>query len=452
MKLRPVVILLIVAIFLMPNLFAQSIKFSKKEQRELSYVIDSIIGELEIYSTFTEDDEQLSEYYIIKFKSLFEKNALIFNDLEKNNVRENLLSTKDYITTVKNLYPNGIGVKYYNIIKTFKGCKKQNANCYVKINLDKEIYGYSKYGKKRDTNNLTITFKYNKNSSDFNLKIISIYNEKQEIKSENDKKHWEFGLLINPAFNTISTNEYNNTKLRFNNGSFGLNYKIQLSNFYSRGESNQIGFGLGFGISNFKSNLTFDSITQPPLSMTDLDNDNLQLIAEFTDVTEEIRFSLIEISIYLLRLKNLSMIRNMELFIDLGFNISFPSSTSSNFYGKESFSGYYYTNYYEVLIDDVDYLAYYQDEEFKVSINPKFNSTLFSGFINIGISKYIGKSFLISLGLNLTKGFSNLVPAEDFFVVRQDHSNVNIYNSTLSMMTSSKNLSTGLILGLYYKF
>lgn len=427
---------------------------NRNEYKELSYAIDSIISQLEKYSTFTEDDESISEQYVDQFKALFSKKALVYNDLIPDPPKNNsVLSVEDYVEEVRDIYVFGLGVNIKNVSKTFQKCKSGKP-CEVKINFSKEIFGFRENGgSQRDTYNLTMTLEYKKTGRGFNdFKIKSIYNPKQEANAVNKSKNWDLKFQFIPSYSKVNLSPNESTDVTSDIGGWGLDYGISLSNYYYQKGNSHLGAGIGFRISNHQSTIQTNSIEQPDFGMTDIDGDSVKILANFTGVIEDLSFKMFDFSLYLLQYKYTGIRGGFEIFADVGINISVPFSIQSQISGDAIVHGHYEVEgEYDFTLDDVDYYNY-GNSQISNGEDQNFATVTLSGFLTLGVNKYIGKNFAVGAGLNLVHGFSNISVREDYFMTRDENNTDNKYNSTISIMDAARVSSVGLFLGISYKF
>jgi hypothetical protein len=133
-------LVLILLILLCNNSYSQFL--TGPQRRTVNEALLELINDYENYSRFTSSNTGINETYVNLFTNLFEKNALLYNDILPSNKVSDPTGIAEYIDIFRKYYPNGIGVKLHNLLFDAP-LNIANNNYRINAALTKEIYGYT---------------------------------------------------------------------------------------------------------------------------------------------------------------------------------------------------------------------------------------------------------------------------------------------------------------------
>jgi hypothetical protein len=129
-------------ILLLPVCRSFSQSLNGAQLKEVNQALLEKIDDYERYSRFTTDNMKINESYISLFADLFDDNAQLYNDIVPSNKVSDPLGVTQYLNTLMNYYPTGVGVRLHNILfdrPSYQGNDRYEVNA----ELSKEIYGYT---------------------------------------------------------------------------------------------------------------------------------------------------------------------------------------------------------------------------------------------------------------------------------------------------------------------
>ncbi|MCD4745512.1 MAG: hypothetical protein K8R58_04370 [Bacteroidales bacterium] len=444
----------ILIIFLFSILYSSVISqtFSSADLKLISKKTDSIILAYEKYSGFSEDNENISEYYINKFKNLFDNNnKYIFNDLGNIEIKENKLKLDKYIFSVKRSYPSGLGVQITNVI--INKPQYLSSNKYlIKVNLNKRVFGFFRNERiEENTFPLIFTINFTKRGHEFNdFKIVEINNPDEELILIDKAKKWEIGVIGSSYLSSITNNSYNT------NRKLGYNANFDLTYYYTNLDKlgyNKIGAGFGLGISTLKSKLFMDLYKNPDYTFIDIDGDTCKLISNLSNIEDALNIHFIDFNFEVIKFKNSKLIKKINIFASISLNVSYVCYSKSDISGVSNDKGYY--NKYHVVLYNIEPYGYLENLQFESENNDVEISTLnYSATFTCGISKSLFKSFDANIGFKYRYG--SLSISENInagqLAIRANGELYNEYRSILIINPSSKFSLMGLFAGISYKF
>ena len=182
--------------FLYP-IFAQDYKhFDSIAQNQIKNEVITILNNYEKYGSLTETFTYISEEYVNQFRLLFEPNAIVLNDIESVENKEKYITVDEYLSVIKNWYPEGLSVRFKNFIKdkNIKSPYEYKEKFAVRVILSKEIRGLNKeYLMKSKEIPITITIVFDKDLTEFKIARIEFrkslfHNEKELYELLNNRK------------------------------------------------------------------------------------------------------------------------------------------------------------------------------------------------------------------------------------------------------------------------
>ncbi len=418
----------------------------------ISKKTDSLIYAYEMYSGLSEDNEKISEYYINKFKNLFDNNnKYIFNDLGNIGIKEDRLKLDKYIFWVKRLYSSGLGVQITDIV--INKPKYLNYNKYmIKVNLNKRVFGFFRNERiEENTFPLIFTINFTDNGHEFsNFKIVEINSPDEELIFIDKAKKWEIGIMASTYLSSITNGSYNSNKKLGYNANFDFTYYYK--NLDKLGY-NKIGAGFGFGISTLNSKLFLNSYKNPDYTFIDIDGDSCKLISNLSNIEDAINIHFIDFNFELIKFKNSKLIKNINVFASISLDVSYVYYSKSYISGVSNDKGYY-SKYHAVLynIEPYGYLENFQFESENNDI--EISSLNCSATFTCGISKSLFKSFDANIGFKYRYGslsISKNIKAGQL-AIRANGERYNEYRSILVIDPNPKYSLMGLFAGISYKF
>ena len=426
--------------------------FSNNDIRIINRAIDSLLNLYATYSTFTEDDLEISADYQKHFEELFEPGALVYVDYIPD-VKEPA-SVKRYSSKVNGRFKEGLGVNVTDVsLEKPQKLKNEKGN-EIKVKFTKDVFGF-RHGKKEEKI-VPLIMTVHFNNVNGSCKVTSIYDIEQEIRSVNQKKTNEVSLNIIPAYSFIKVRNDSIQNLT-SKGGFSVQFNLTFSKYFKIKENIYYGIGLGLGMSNYTTTVSFNHYIQPESdhSIVDQDSDSLKYLVNFGNTNDQINITFLDVIIWPVRLRHFSINTNLEYFVNFGLKFSNPYNSQSILSGNDTTSGAYYKlpGTSKLLLDDVGYYGYGPRDFTDAEGNMSLSDLLVMGIVNAGMSLTFGKSFVASVALNFDFSFSNLnKQSSPFLAYRKNKENKNEYNSIITVTESSKPISAGMMFGLSYHF
>jgi hypothetical protein len=156
--------------------------YNSVEDSLIRSAADSLIYAYQWYGSLTEDDETISENYMITFKGLFAPSAFVFNDINTPVDTGKNITVDDYINGVRQMFPMGISISLEEVDIDDPQRSADKKSGYIKAYAVKNIVGLTTGDDYyNETFDVTLTIGYDAGLTDF--KILGI-REKQAVMYE----------------------------------------------------------------------------------------------------------------------------------------------------------------------------------------------------------------------------------------------------------------------------
>ncbi len=305
---------------------------------------------------------------------------------------------------------------------------------------------------------MTIGFNYNRRGFE-NFKITNINDETGERQDNEMSNKIEIGIGAFPSYTNInvkSGNEYDITS----KGQFS--YGIELSGTYyykskkeykpdQRTQLLKLGVGVGLGYYNYKSTLSTTEFNDSSQIIIDVDGDQYELWSKFTNLSEEIDISYLNLNLYLVKFKAIEVLGKLSFNINGGFSFCFPLSSTYSTLGNSDNHGYYPE--WGLELYDIEQYGY-NNKSFTANNTLELKGVSVGYIVSGGITYPLSIKLDLSMLLQYQKSLSNISGYDkDTFslVEREDYSTVNQYNSMIGAGNKAGFSALGINLGLIYK-
>ncbi len=393
----------LVLILLMVCFYGYGQSFSLLQVNQVQREVNHILQVFSRYSAFV--PEELPQQEVpSEFNALFRPEAIIFNFLEPDAGKQQVVSPVDYYRYIREHYPSGLSFEmYYSLGKMSKplptDAQYSGFVTYVPVSV-KAIGLFDGHM----INNVTgdyyaiIGFRM-KDGQVYDAAIHYIQAERPMMRYAR-KADILLGSYAAPAFTRIYSRDIFNDEIWDAWGEF--RYRAGLKLLYRTGQ--HLGFFTGVGVSSYSSVYEireYDNEDLEKTVKTDIDGDHyLEFIR--ASVTETNTLTCLDIP---LGIRYSTSGNKIRLVLQAGFELSFLLSSRFSATGFSDHRGYY-PDYHVVLYELPDYgfTAEPVDKNDKWELNP-VNLSL---SVSAGAEIPLGKHFSLTVAPFATTGLSDL--------------------------------------------
>ena len=418
-------------------------EFTSQQKEIIRNGIDKLLSDYQTYAGLTEDGEKISSSYISKFENLFTKNIYIINDIDPEKKLPKVISIKTYIETLQKWYIEGVSTQlsYTQIIEPVIQVKK-NDEYYMSVKAKKSLAGL--YMNKKVHNTLNIVYfkiVFTKSLDKFKIQAIQ---DTEILPPDAQKITTQKGLYLGLRLQTGPTNIlykdiYNSENLS-TTGELGFNTGIEVSYFFN----NNIGLGLGFEVSTYKTILNLDNY-QNSFITTDTDGDSYERRVTSPAVEEIQELMYFDVPVCI---KTRFMVSNkFGFYLNLGTKLSIPVLKNYSGQGEFTYKGFYSS--YNIELYDLPLYGFPSDVQVEKSDDLDLSSISFTGFSSLGISISVSNSINLNLGANFVMGLSDIsnYNISDFQLSRE----AGDYYSLMQSSSKSTTKAYGFEIGVAFK-
>lgn len=247
-------------------------------------------------------------------------------------------------------------------------------------------------------------------------------------------------LLISPNLSQVYNSDIFGDDNWDASGKLGFNF--ELGYFFKL--NRVVSLGAGIGYSNFKSELTQDSISYQR-DYIDHDQHNVTEYVRINPISESLNVSCLDIPLYV-EFGNPN-VDQIGFYGRIGLKMSFPISHKLT--GDGSYSSWGHYPDCPVTLYDIPELGYYTDKPIYDEMEePELKSVVFSALFSAGVSFPLSDALVLKAGANINLGLSELSEYkagsdEDF----EDYGN---YSKLLNNPEKTSLKSYGIEIGLIY--
>lgn len=164
----------LVALLLLFTLNTHAQSLSEEQKFKLEDKAEALLNDYELYGTLSETNRYISEEYVAEFGKLFYNDKVeVFNDLNKPEYSEEMVSIEDYLIKASQWFPEGITIQLTERIYGDPEYQ-DNGQFIMKVDFSKSVEGFTGDGNylERKTYELSAAIVFDESVSD--LKILSV--------------------------------------------------------------------------------------------------------------------------------------------------------------------------------------------------------------------------------------------------------------------------------------
>ena len=386
--------LLIITLLILPVLSAQQLTGF---DLEIKNGVENVLNNYQKYAGFTKEGSNIDLEYSNSFKALFDKAeiALLYNDIEPDQISGKSLTVINYVSTAQKNYSKGLSVSMdinKSIISEAYPFKKSKTYI-VNVELTKKVFGLYQQSKILDiTEDLVFQIIFDtQTGSPANFKIHEIQTPENafDITKAKEEK-FAFGLVVKPLYTIISSENMNTSTGWVTEGQISINGGLNFTYQFMPGMS----IKSGIHYTSYKTNNTITDYQYRSSELTtDLDNDTYYKDVE-ASLEEMNTLTFIEIPVqFKYTIKPGS---KTSYYVFGGVSISYLLSADYDVSGDASLKGYY--NEYNVLLEDIPEYGFETNTYSNTQGDWILNQLNFFGNLAFGVSFKTGYKSSLNIG------------------------------------------------------